>query len=212
MGIDDRLRDAARAVDHMWSDPETTAARYERMRKRLSDSQYSSGGSTLSADATRLIAVSRHALAGSLSTADILTEARQAQALAQAIGAFLAVTGPADLRDEALRLSEVAGSVLGVLDGDATAWAERTPRAAQLNGVSDPARTLQDLDGLLGEVGIALVGVASSTDAEAVYWQCIHVIEAAEESHDRVRGLLRQLAILKRESLTWGLAEIERRE
>ncbi|MBT2365555.1 hypothetical protein J7E88_09550 [Streptomyces sp. ISL-10] len=171
----------------------------------MSNSQYSSGDSASSASrATRLIATCRHALAQSPSTENILTEALEAQALVQAIGGALAVTGPADLRGGARGLAEAGSRGCGVIDRDAAVWATRVPRAAMLTGVSDLARTLEALAGLLGDVGIALVGVAMVTDDESVYWQCIEAIDAADESSGLVRGLLRRLADLDRESLTWG--------
>ncbi|WSQ03966.1 DUF6099 family protein (plasmid) [Streptomyces sp. NBC_01232] len=175
------------------------------MRERLSDSQHSPGESVPSAsNATRLIAASRHALAQSPSTEDILTEAWQAQALAQGIGGALAVTGPAGLRDQARGLSEAGARGCGAIDRDAAAWGTLAPRAAMLTGVSDPAGSLQALAALLGEVGIALVGVALATDDEHVYWQCIESIDAADEASDCVRGLLRRLAVLDREATDAG--------
>ncbi|MEV5887206.1 DUF6099 family protein [Streptomyces sp. NPDC052020] len=206
MGIDDRLRDAARAVDEMWSDPEGVAARCEQMRERLSSSQYSSGDSAPSSSrATLLIATCRHALAQSPSTENILTEALEAQALVQAIGAALAATGPANLRSGARGLAEAGSRGCGAIDRDAAVWATRVPRAAMLTGVSDLARTLEALAGLLGDVGIALVEVATRViDDESVYWRCVEAIDAADESSDLVRGLLRRLVDLDRESLASG--------
>ncbi|MEV7124383.1 DUF6099 family protein [Streptomyces sp. NPDC093260] len=143
-------------------------------------------------DAVRLILASRRGLAGSDDAAAILTEVWQAQALAQAIGSRLAVSGPPELRGEALGLTELAGRGCGVLD---------TPDlepddllAAQLTELSDARRTLLSLGGLLGEVGIALVGVAGSAVDERTYWQCVEAIDAADESRDRVREMLRKLA------------------
>jgi hypothetical protein len=52
-----------------------------------------------------------------------------------------------------------------------------------------------DLGGLLGEVGIALVGIASAADEEATYWQCMEAIDAADESRDRVLEMLRRLPV-----------------
>lgn len=49
-------------------------------------------------DAVRLIAAGRHALAQSGAAWDIVGEAWQAQALAQGIGSWLAVTGPPELK------------------------------------------------------------------------------------------------------------------
>ncbi|MFJ3232103.1 DUF6099 family protein [Streptomyces sp. NPDC086787] len=143
-------------------------------------------------DAKRLIGTSRSALADSGDARGILEEVWQAQALAQAIGSRLAVSGPPELRGEALGLTELAGRGCGVLDtpdldpGDL--------RAAQLTELDDARETLLCLGGLLGEVGMALVGMASSADDQSTYWQCMEAIDAADESRDRVREMLRKLA------------------
>ncbi|MET7383574.1 DUF6099 family protein [Streptomyces sp. NPDC005526] len=143
-------------------------------------------------EAVRLILASRRALAGSGDASAILTEVWQAQALAQAIGSRLAVSGPPELRGEALGLTELAGRGCGVLDvphldpGDL--------RAAQLTELDDARQALLCLDGLLGDVGISLVGIASAAADEGVYWQCMEAIDAADESRDRVREMLRKLA------------------
>lgn len=154
-------------------------------------------------DAMRLIGVSRHALAESRAALDILAEAWQAQRLAQAIGGRLALSGPPELRGEARGLSEVGGRGSGAFDGAAlrngelclAAGVPPRPRAAQLSEVADAHGALTGLGGLLGEVGTALVGVACATDEEALYWQCIEGIDAADESGDRVRGMLRRLTV-----------------
>ncbi|MEU6068034.1 MULTISPECIES: DUF6099 family protein [Streptomyces] len=143
-------------------------------------------------EAMRLIVTSRSALAGSGDAPGILAEVWQAQALAQAIGSRLAVSGPPELRGEALGLTELAGRGCGVLDPP-----ELDPgdlRAAQLTELDDARETLLCLGGLLGEVGIALVGMASSADDQATYWQCMEAIDAADESRDRVLEMLRKLA------------------
>ncbi|WP_258574901.1 DUF6099 family protein, partial [Streptomyces shenzhenensis] len=67
-------------------------------------------------------------------------------------------------------------------------------RAAQLTELDDARQTLLGLGGLLGEVGIALVGMASAAADEGVYWQCMEAIDAADESRDRVLEMLRKLA------------------
>ncbi|MFG2129761.1 DUF6099 family protein [Streptomyces sp. NPDC048751] len=143
-------------------------------------------------DAVRLILTSRLALAGSRGVPEILTEVWQAQALAQAIGSRLAVSGPPELRGEALGLTELAGRGCGVLN--APALDPGNLRAAQLTALDDARQTLLCLGGLLGEVGIALVGVASAADDEGTYWQCMEAIDAADESRDRVLEMLRKLA------------------
>lgn len=74
------------------------------------------------------------------------------------------------------------------------------PRAAQLTEVTDARQALLGLQALLGEVGIALVGVACGTDDEGLYWQCIESIDAADESSDRVRAILRRMTVRERGS------------
>ncbi|MET8503248.1 DUF6099 family protein [Streptomyces sp. NPDC015232] len=147
-------------------------------------------------EAERLIATGRHALAESRVALDIVAEAWQAQTLAQAIGSHLAACGPMELRAEARGLSEIGGA-RGTVEHPAL----RTggPRAARLTGVADARAALTALGALLGEVGIALVGVACATDEEGLYWQCIEAIDAADEAGDRVRAMLRRLAVRERE-------------
>jgi hypothetical protein len=143
-------------------------------------------------DAVRLILTSRRALAASGDGPRVLTEVWQAQALAQAIGSRLAVCGPPELRGEALGLTELAGRGCGVLDTPHLATEDL--RAAQLTDLGDARQALLGLGGLLGEVGIALVGLACSAADEGTYWQCMEAIDAADESRDRVREMLRKLA------------------
>ncbi|MFJ5262065.1 DUF6099 family protein [Streptomyces sp. NPDC088387] len=143
-------------------------------------------------DALRLIVTSRRALAASGDIPEIMTEVWQAQSLAQAIGSRLAVYGPPELRGEALGLTELAGRGCGVLDEPRLGLDQL--RAAQLTELGDARQALMYLGGLLGEVGIALVGVACSAADEGTYWQCMEAIDAADESRDRVREMLRRLA------------------
>ena len=143
-------------------------------------------------DAVRLIGASRCALMGSGDAPGTMAEVWQAQALAQAIGSRLAVSGPPELRGEALGLTELAGRGCGVLDAPALDVGDL--RAAQLTELGDARRALSDLGGLLGEVGIALVGIACAADDEGTYWQCMEAIDAADESRDRVLQMLRRLA------------------
>lgn len=143
-------------------------------------------------DAVRLIVASGRALAASRGVPERLTEVWQAQALAQAIGSRLAVAGPPELRGEATGLTELAGRGCGVLGPPRLAPGEL--RAAQLTELGEPRQSLMCLGGLLGEVGIALVGIACSADDEATYWQCMEAIDAADESRDRVLEMLRRLA------------------
>lgn len=144
-------------------------------------------------DAVQLIMASRGALARGCDAATVMAEAWQAQALAQAIGSRLAVGGPPELRGEALALSEVSGRGCGVLA--AASPGIEAIRAARLTEVGDPRSALVGLGGLLGEVGIALVGVSCTAGAEAHYWNCVEAIDAADESCDRIVEMLRRLAV-----------------
>ncbi|MEU8945034.1 DUF6099 family protein [Streptomyces sp. NPDC048489] len=143
-------------------------------------------------EAVRLIVASRRALAGSGDTDEVVAEAWQAQALAQAIGSRFAVSGPPELRGEALGLTELAGRGCGVLDAAPRDLANL--RAARLTELGDAREALLCLGGLLAEVGIALVGVACAADEQGTYWQCMEAIDAADESRDRVLEMLRRLA------------------
>ena len=142
-------------------------------------------------DALRLIEATRHALAQCKAVPDIVAEARQAQALAEAIGSHLAISGPPVVRSEALGLSEAGSRACGPPHHAATC--SDGARATRLSMVVDPRCTLLELGELLAESGVALVGVATAAEEEALYWQCIEAIDAADESGDRVAGILRRL-------------------
>ncbi|MFI5754777.1 DUF6099 family protein [Streptomyces sp. NPDC051569] len=148
-------------------------------------------------DAERLIGMSLHALAGSADALGIVAEAWQAQALAQAIGNELALSGPKELRGAARELGEAGGQGPELLDQPGLRAGGI--RARQLSGVPDVRGALTGLGLLLAEVGIALVAVASVTDEEGLYWQCMEAIDAADESNDRVGGMLRRLLAQERE-------------
>ncbi|MGD6755020.1 DUF6099 family protein [Streptomyces sp. BH105] len=142
-------------------------------------------------DAVRLIGVGRRALAQSQDPRDIMREAWQAQALAQAMGSRLAMQGPPELRGEVLGLSEAGARGSG---GAATPVVGAGGiRAARLTELGDVHRALMDLGALLGDVGIALVAVASESVEEGAYWQCMEAIDAADESRDRILEILRRL-------------------
>ncbi|MFE1955958.1 MULTISPECIES: DUF6099 family protein [Streptomyces] len=142
-------------------------------------------------EAVRLIGVGRRALAQSQDAPDIMREAWQAQALAQAVGSRLAMLGPAELRGDALSLSEAGARGSGGSAGPVVGAGGI--RAAQLTELGDARGALLELGALLGDVGIALVGVASESFEEGAYWQCMEAIDAADESRDRVLEILRRL-------------------
>ncbi|MEU0127100.1 MULTISPECIES: DUF6099 family protein [unclassified Streptomyces] len=148
-------------------------------------------------EAERLIEAGRRALAGSRDVPAVMAEAWQAQVLARAVGGQLARSGPAELRTEARELSDT-GAPAGTVPRHPMAAAGGV-RASQLSEVGDVPQALGALAQLLGEVGIALVGVACVTDEEGLYWQCIEAIDAADESVDRVHGMLRRFAEHERE-------------
>lgn len=146
-------------------------------------------------EAVRLIEITRCALAHSPTASDVLPEAWQAQALAEVIGSRLAVSGPPVVRAEALGLCESARRAC------------RTPhhhghpgdiRALRLTGIREPRCALYDLGALLRESAAALFGAAVAAEGETFYWQCVEAIDAAEESGDRVEGILRGLALPER--------------
>ncbi|MEU9358390.1 DUF6099 family protein [Streptomyces sp. NPDC048301] len=143
-------------------------------------------------EAERLIEAGRRALAESRGAPAVMAEAWQAQALARAVGGQLARSGPVELRTEARGLSETCA--LGSAALDHPMVPAGGVRAAQLTEVTHVAGALGALVLLLGEAGIALVGVACGTDEEGLYWQCIEAIDAVDESVDRVHAMLRRLA------------------
>ncbi|MGW4235001.1 DUF6099 family protein [Streptomyces sp. NPDC004980] len=148
-------------------------------------------------EAERLIEAGRRALAESRGAPAVMAEAWQAQALARAVGGQLVRCGPAELRTEARGLGEIGGPGAAVLDHPLVAAGG--VRAAQLSEVVVVPRALEALARLLGDAGIALVGVACDTEEEGLYWQCIEAIDAVDESVDRVHGMLRRLAEQERE-------------
>jgi hypothetical protein len=143
-------------------------------------------------DAVRLIGVGRRALAQSHEVPEIMAEAWQAQALAQAVGSRLAVGGPPELRGEALGLSEVGGRGCGALGTPETAAEEI--RASRLSEIGDARQALLELGVMLGEVGIALVAIACGAEEDGIYWQCMEAIDASDEGRDRIVEMLRKLA------------------
>jgi hypothetical protein len=143
-------------------------------------------------DGVRLVEAGLRALAQARSATDVMVEAWQTQALAQAVGVRLALDGPPRLRAEARELSEAGARGRAGAD-PALLCARGGLRSGQLTRVLDAERTLRGLASLLDEVGIALVAVAGPLDDETLYWQCMEAIDAAAESCDRVAVILRGL-------------------
>jgi hypothetical protein len=123
-------------------------------------------------DAVRLVESMRHALKGARGEQELLAEAWEAQALAEAVVGRL-------LPDE-LRPTGPPGT-----------GRSAPRRAAMLTGVREPATALRDLRDLLSELGVVLVSAACSVEDESLYWQCIEALDAAADSRDHVCALLR---------------------
>jgi Family of unknown function (DUF6099) len=141
-------------------------------------------------DAVRLIDAGHEALMSCGRAIDVVAESWQAQALALAIGERLAAGVPPGLRAAARELAEAGARGCG--GGDPRApGAPVVPRARGLTRVGDAVTALLALDALLDEVGAALVGVAMAAEDEALYWSCVESIDAADETGDRIRVLLR---------------------
>ncbi|MET9295896.1 DUF6099 family protein [Streptomyces sp. NPDC003077] len=144
-------------------------------------------------DAVRIIAANRCGLARARTVQEIVIEAWQAQALAEAVGSHLAISGPHEVRGGAQGLGDAGGRAGSALLHPTA----RTGglRAAQLSEVRDTEATLAGLSGLLGEVCEALVGVVCAADEEGMYWTCVEAMDAADESRDRVSAILKRLAL-----------------
>ncbi|MFJ9952812.1 DUF6099 family protein [Kitasatospora sp. NPDC091207] len=152
-------------------------------------------------EALRLIKTARHALAEARNVSDVLLEARQAALLTEAVGARLAElddTGPEDAELAGLgqQLAEAGAHAAGCLDqssGDSSALlglgiGGRAGRLTEL-GALGPA--LEELLGLLQEVGETLVVLACGADTESLYWTCIDGVDAGADCRDVV-GRLRE--------------------
>ncbi|MGQ4516597.1 DUF6099 family protein [Streptomyces sp. DW26H14] len=149
-------------------------------------------------DAVRIAEAGRDALAVSGSTAEVVAEAWQAQALAQAVGDRLAAVLPRPARSAARELAEAGERGRGPADHPAVRAAGGI-RAAALTGPLDAWAALSALGTLLEEIGAALVVVATVADDAWVYWQCVEAIDAAADSGDRVAALLRLPEVRERE-------------
>lgn len=146
-------------------------------------------------EAARLIEATRTALAQSGTLHGIVTEAWQAQALAEAVGSHLALGGPHSVRAEALGLRDAGARACRALHAPGRCAGTGSIRAARLTTLHDLRGALGRLSALLGEVGAALFGAAVAAEDEALYWQCVEAIDAADDSGDRVAAILRALSV-----------------
>ncbi|ANZ15745.1 DUF6099 family protein [Streptomyces noursei] len=147
-------------------------------------------------DAVRIIAASRRSLAQTNTVHDVLVEAWQAQALAEAIGSHLAIFGPYEVRSRARGLGDASGRFSGgLLCSTATTDGLR---AAQLTEIRDVKAVLVGLCQLLREVCEALVAVVISAEEEGMYWTCVEAMDTADESRDHATGILEKLEVRDR--------------
>jgi hypothetical protein len=144
-------------------------------------------------EAVRLIEETRAALVRCAALHGVLVEAWQAQALTEAVGGHLTLSGPHAVRAEALGLRLAGARACRALH--APGRCAGSIRAARLTTLHDPREALSALSVLLAEVGAALFGAAVTAQEEALYWQCVEAIDAADESGDRVVAVLRRLAV-----------------
>lgn len=128
-------------------------------------------------EAVRLIEAMRDALKGARGEQELLAEAWEAHALAEAVVSRLL---PDDMRPT----------------GPPGAGTGRSMprRAGTLTEVREPAAALRELRDLLSELGVVLVSAACSVEDESLYWQCIEALDAAADSRDQVCVLLREVA------------------
>lgn len=147
-------------------------------------------------DAVRIIAASRRSLADATTVQDVIVEAWQAQALAEAIGSHLAIFGPYEVRSRARGLGDAGGRFSGGLLCPASATGGL--RAAQLTEVRDVRAALTSLCRLLREVCETLVGVVLLAEEEGMYWTCVEAMDTVDESRDRVAGILERLEVRDR--------------
>jgi hypothetical protein len=142
-------------------------------------------------DAVRLIRDTRRALKSAWGEQDLIAEAWQTQALAEAVGSHLALHGSPQVRAGGFSVCEAGSRACGSSGPPGTRIS--SVRAAIITEVREPAGTLRELRDLLSELGVALVSVACSAEDETVYWQCIEAVDAADDSKDRVCALLREV-------------------
>ncbi|MEU5212677.1 DUF6099 family protein [Streptomyces sp. NPDC020742] len=147
-------------------------------------------------DAVRIIAASQRGLAEASTVQDVIVEAWQAHALAEAIGSHLAIFGPYEVRSRARVLGDAGGRFSGGLLCPATATGGL--RATQLTEVRDAREALTSLSRLLREVCEVLVGVVLLAGEEGMYWTCIEAMDTVDEARDRVAGILEKLEVRDR--------------
>ncbi|WP_380285159.1 DUF6099 family protein [Kitasatospora purpeofusca] len=153
-------------------------------------------------EALRLIKTARHGLAETRNIPDVLAEARQAAMLAGAVGARIARDEDGELAGLGSLLSEAALHAVGCLDhaaGDVAGASAFGPgsRARRLGDLGELGPMLEELAGLLRDIGETLVVLACGADTESLYWACIDGVDAGAECTQLVgqlRDAVRRIA------------------
>lgn len=197
MGLEDRLREAAQAVEALWTDSQATQYRLVKLRQRLEREGAASTDSVCREPAVILaskvpvaIGQCRQVLGRASSEDETRSAVIMALSLGLAFGANLSVSGPVKLRGEALALSEDCGRGRGAITGGCRIDVQ------EFQGVDgdDLRAILREMGFLLGEVGIAMVGIACAADDYSTYWSSMEVIDATDEAGDRIVEMLRRLS------------------
>ncbi|MFE7194851.1 DUF6099 family protein [Kitasatospora sp. NPDC057595] len=137
-------------------------------------------------EALRLIKTARHALAETRNIPDVLAEARQAALLAEAVGTRLGGSEYGELSGLGQLLAETALHAACCLDhatGDVAGASAFGPgsRARRLGELGELGPMLDELGGLLRDIGETLVVLACGADTESLYWACIDGVDAGAE-------------------------------
>jgi hypothetical protein len=200
MGLEDRLREAARAVEALWADSPATQDRLARLRQRLASDVPAGASSpgpapadTFTATIPVLIRQCRRELARASAKDEVRSAVSMALSLGLVVGANLAVRGPVRLRGEALRLSEFCGRGREVFT-NGFHFSVPDFHSVGLTDGDDLPKILRDTAGLLGEAGIAVIGLACTADEEAMYWSLMETIDALDQARDRTVEMLRRLS------------------
>lgn len=189
MALEKRLREAGRAVDGLWTDDQATRDRLARIRRRLSPTASSAAVGTAPDAATApdlagLVVQCRRTLASSSEALHVRSSLRAVAGVTAVVGLSLVDHGPQRLREPALRLTERIARSTPLTDA----------RAVALTDTDDLRPVLLLLGQLLGEAGVAAVGVAAGAEEEGVYWEMIEVIDAFDEARNTVIEMLRRLS------------------
>ncbi|MFF7459634.1 DUF6099 family protein [Kitasatospora sp. NPDC008115] len=168
-------------------------------------------------EALRLIKTARHALAETRNIPDVLAEARQAALLAEAVGARLVRDEDGELAGLGQQLAEASLHAACCLDhatGDVAGASAFGPgsRARRLGDLGELGPMLDELGGLLRDIGETLVVLACGADTESLYWACIDAVDAGAECTQLVgqlRDAVRRIAGERPEEAEEGLPVLQ---